>query len=392
MARKGRTDRGLIQREDAEGKVVWYVRLYHENKERRFGSFSTKTKAREFYEKAKLEQKEGRFFPERYHQNGVPLAKECIQKYLDTLDNSGKTKRTQQEERRYGKWWQTRLTGKRLSHITPADLDNVKRELVGKGYAPETIKHYLKFLRHVLNVAVRDGNLDKTPFTKFTMPKTPQGSTRFLTIDEEAELLKKLGDPYSQWARLAILTGLRKTELFSLRWANVDLDQGLATLPHTKSGKVQYAPLNEEAKELLRGFPSWVYSAWVFPSKTLGTHLDSYNFYGRIFQPAVKAAKLEGITWHTLRHTFASRLAMNGQSDSTIAALLRHSGTALVQRYAHLSPDHLKEAVEGVSRYGNGKENVRLTRVAPQPNSGEISIPTVTKTVTAGMEEEKEVA
>ena len=57
MARKGRTDRGLMQREDVQGKVVWYVRLYHENKERRFGSFPTKTKAREFYEKAKMEQK-----------------------------------------------------------------------------------------------------------------------------------------------------------------------------------------------------------------------------------------------------------------------------------------------------------------------------------------------
>ena len=66
MTRAGRKDRGLLQRVDATGKPMWYVRFWHEGRERRFGRFPTKTKAREFYEKAKLEQKEGRFFPERY--------------------------------------------------------------------------------------------------------------------------------------------------------------------------------------------------------------------------------------------------------------------------------------------------------------------------------------
>ena len=152
MARKGRTDRGLLQRKDAQDKLVWYVRLSHNGRERWFGSFPTKTKAREFYEKAKVEQKEGRFFPKRYHQNGCPLAKTWIQDYLDTLSTSGKTPKTQKEELRYGRWWMKQLAGKRLSHITAADLDQVKRHLIGKGYATETIKHYLKFLRHVLNL------------------------------------------------------------------------------------------------------------------------------------------------------------------------------------------------------------------------------------------------
>lgn len=352
MARKGRSDRGLLQRQNTEGKLAWYVRLHHTGKDRWFGSFSTKTKAREFYEKAKLEQKEGRFFPERYLQNGSPLAKDWIQDYMDSLEHSGKSEKTQYEEQRYGEWWKTRMDGKRLSHITPSDLDSVKRELIEKGYTGETIKHYLKFLRHVLNEAIRADKLEKTPFARFTMPKVSQGRTRFLTMEEEAALLQALGEPYAQWARLAILTGLRKTELFSLRWANVDLEQGFVTLTKTKSGGVQYCPLNQEAQDILRGFSSWKSSAWVFPSKRAKQHWDSYNFYGRVFLPAIEKAKLEDVTWHTLRHTFASRLAMNGQSDSTIAALLRHSGTGLVQRYAHLSPSHLRGAVEGVSGFG----------------------------------------
>jgi hypothetical protein len=70
MARAGRKDRGLLAKKDSTGKPVWYVRIYHEGRERRFGSFSTKTAARDFYEKAKQEQKTGRFFPERSRSLG----------------------------------------------------------------------------------------------------------------------------------------------------------------------------------------------------------------------------------------------------------------------------------------------------------------------------------
>jgi integrase len=255
---------------------------------------------------------------------------------------------------------------KTVAPQSPSDVEAIKRQLVEQGYAPESIKHDLKFLRHVLNVAVRDGKLEKSPFTQVTMPKVSQGKTRFLSMEEETRLVEALGKPYGTWARLAILTGLRKTELFSLRWANVDFEQGFLTLPQTKAGKVQYVPLNAEAKALLREFSSWECSAWVFPSQNPASHLGSYNFYGRVFLPAIKKAKLEDVTWHT----FASRLAMNGQSESTIAALLRHSGTNMVQRYAHLSPTHLREAVEGVASYGKVKTRGRKI-VSEEPSTEE---------------------
>jgi hypothetical protein len=81
MARAGRKDRGLLTRTDAIGTRVWYVRLYHEGKERRFGSFSAKTQARDFYEKVKQEQKQGRFFPERYRHGGKELASAVTASY-----------------------------------------------------------------------------------------------------------------------------------------------------------------------------------------------------------------------------------------------------------------------------------------------------------------------
>jgi len=168
----------------------------------------------------------------------------------------------------------------------------------------------------------------------------------------------------------------------------VDLEQGTLTLPHTKAGHVQHAFLNEEAKAILRGFDSWQKSKWVFPSENPATRLDQRNFTTRIFAPAVDDLDLDGVTWHTLRHTFASRLAMSGQGEGTIAALLRHSTTTLVRRYAHLSPTHLKSAVETVASFGKAV-SVRPKTAPSNEEQAPNSNGTVTKTVTSDSEEEK---
>ena len=362
MARKGRLDRGLRPKKDIHGKMVWYVRLHHHGKEQQFGSFPNKTKAREFYEKAKLEQKEGRFFPERYHHKGSLLVEACIDEHV-----SHSTVKDHQTEIYYGRWWKKRLKGKRLNSITPTDLEGAQRDLLAQGLAPQTVLHYLKFLRHMLNKMVRDGKLERNPFTSVVLPKVSKGRLRYLSLEEEQRLLEGIGPTYVPWVRLAIQTGLRLGEQIRMQWNDVDLEQGLVTLPQTKAGEVQYVPLNTEAQSILRTLQirymdqgGW--GLWVFPSENRATHLDQRNFYARVFVPAVKKAGLEGVTWHTLRHTFASRLAMSGQNEGTIAAPLRHSTTALVKRYAHLSPSHLKTAVEQVATFGDTTPNSTWNR------------------------------
>ncbi len=381
MARAGRKDRGLLARKDSTGKTVWHVRLYHEGKERRFGAFNNKTEARDFYEKAKQEQKQGRFFPERYRHGGREAAAAVIASYRLTLPTSGKTPSTIAVEKYYGKWWTDRLTGKALHAVPPALLDQAMADLSTAKKTPQTILHYMKFLRHVFRWAIGRGVIEKSPFASVKLPTVRAGKTRFLSIEEEAQLCKAVGQPYDRWIRLAILTGMRKSEQFGLRWADIDLERGLITLPHTKSGTVQYVHLTEEAKAILGCLIAGNTSVWVFPSENPDTHLDHHNFYYRVYQPAIVTAKLPGVTWHTLRHTFASRLAMNGQAPSTIAALLRHSGTDLVVRYAHLSPTHLQGALEGISGFGKVKKE-RAEIVTESRQEEQNSIPTVTGTGT----------
>jgi len=293
MARAGRKDRGLLTKNDSTGKLRCYVRLYADGKERRFGAFKNKTEAREFYEKAKHEQKQGRFFPERYQHGGKEAAAAVIARYLLTLPTSGKKPTTIAEEKYYGRWWTDRLTGKALDAVTPAILEQAMADLAAKHYTPQTIVHYLKFLRHVIRWAIGRGLIEKSPFTSVKLPTVRAGRTRFLSIEEEARLCKAIGQPYDAWIRLAILTGLRKSEQFGLRWADIDLERGLITLPDTKSGAVQYVHLMEEAKAILSRLIPGNTSVWVFPSENPETHLDPDNFYGRVYMTALKDAKLE---------------------------------------------------------------------------------------------------
>ena len=390
MARAGRKDRGLVSKADAAGRMVWSVRLWHEGKERRFGSFPTKTKAREFYEKAKLEQKDGRFFPERYQHGGYELLEVTIHRYL----TSASTKKTYRDDVYFATWWTTHLHGKRLNMIRPQLLEEARQRLL-QTVTPQRVNRYMAWLRHVLNLAVRDGRLSSNPVTKLTMYKEPRGKTRFLSPEEEAKLMKALGPRYASWARLALLTGLRQLEQFSLRWHYIDLEGGLITLPDTKAGEVQYVPLNEEAKTILRGWQiaqmeAGGCSPWVFPSDRGDTHVNPTNFYHRVWMPSVKRASIAWCTWHDLRHTFASRLAMSGKSDGTIASLLRHSTTTLVKRYAHRSPSYLKDAIEAVSSFGKAETQRQQGQDGQVPACSSIAEPTVTGTGTAEISDHQE--
>ncbi len=389
MARKGRVDRGLMQKTDVNGNLVWYVRLYHQGQERRFGSFPTKTKAREFYEQAKGEQKDGRFFPERYHLRGQALVQEAIDAYLDQTC----LKRSVRDQRYFAQWWGQRLRGMRLSGVTRPVLSGIRQELLESGRSPNRVNRYFAWLRACLNLAIMDGTLMTNPVKKLLFKETP-GRLRLLTPDEEAKLLQALGPVYGPWVRLAILTGLRQKEQFLLPWKDIDLERGLIVLPHTIAGEVQYAYLNEEATSLLRNLNSWQRSKWVFPSQNPASPVDPRHFYARVYLPAMKGTGIEWVTWHDLRHCFASRLAMSGATPNTIAALLRHSTTALVKRSAHLSPTYLKGAVEGVSAFGKalklGGNRAAMesgeTLVRPE-DPGSVSNGTVTKT---GMQERTE--
>ncbi len=234
------------------------------------------------------------------------------------------------------------------SCITPHLLEQIRGRLLVKKLSPQTVLHYMKFLRHILDKAIKNGYLEINPFTKIDLVKVPKGTHRFSFSNRKTILLDLIG------THLWPLGKAGHSDRTSVGWrdaAEMVLDKlwtGLYYTSTTKTWGVQYVHLNTESQTILRTIQiqqinQGICGHLVFLSKTRASHLDQRNFYSKIFVPAVKAVGLQDVTWHTLRHTFASRLAMAKISEGTLAELLRHSSTDLVKRYAHLSKDHLRE-------------------------------------------------
>jgi integrase len=167
------------------------------------------------------------------------------------------------------------------------------------------------------------------------------GSNRSPIARRRRGALREDRDTVYSLGRLALLTGVRQMEQFSLRWEHVDLGYGVLTLSNTKSGNVQYVRLNEEAKTLLQGFIPGNKSVWVFLSENPDTHVDQRNFNRCYVCPRSRKVDWEAYPGTACGIPYATRLAMSGATEGTIATLLRHRGTVLVRRYANLSPSHL---------------------------------------------------
>jgi Phage integrase family len=114
-----------------------------------------------------------------------------------------------------------------------------------------------------------------------------------------------------------------------------------------------HVPMNDEPRAILRALPSRLRSPWVFPSASGTTALNSQNFINRVFRPALRRARISDFSWHDLRHTFASRLAMAGVPIRTIQELMGHQSLTMTLRYAHLSSAHKLDAVNQLVRSGS---------------------------------------
>jgi integrase len=365
MARKGGKDRGILQRKGREG---WWVRLY-DNGRQRWYRCDTKSQAKALYGRLKADIREGTFFPQKFTPPKDITLRAWILRCLE-----GSTNRGIENERRYGRRWSLLLGKRLLTDVSREELRQIQAKMrnklkpLPKGapkvtqqkhlWSDATINRHFAFLRHVLMLAVKDGKLNQNPMSglKF-FPEVKR--TRFLTSDE-LERLKGLMDE-SDWklVAFAIETGLRRAEQFRLKWDQVDLENGVLTLPLPKGGKTRHVPLSDEATAILRSFTSFLRSAWVFQGLRDATQpMDSRAFLRRSFEPCLRKAGIVGACWHSLRHTAASRRVMAGVDLVSIKEILGHRDIQTTLRYAHLAPGHLRDAVNRGSLAGTVTKTV----------------------------------
>src|SRR5688572_8650069 len=248
MARKARLDRGLVQRKDAAGKVVWYVRLWHEGKERRFGGFKAKTEARRFYETAKEEQRQGKFFPQAYQRR----AHEPIQAILDDYMLTTVGKRAVKRERDYARWWGRWFQGQTTTSLQPQQIEKARLGLLKGQRKASTINRYTDWLRHVLNWACRQKRIQENPVLLIERYQEDEVLPFQYSLEQEGFLLQGILEEEVDLLRLAVLTGLRQNNQFLLRKEQVNLGIGVIGVPTTKNRKPRIVHLSEEAKDILR--------------------------------------------------------------------------------------------------------------------------------------------
>lgn len=256
-------------------------------------------------------------------------------------------------------WWQDRLT-------TPTAK-------TGACPTKATAARDLACLRSALSKAVEWGVLARNPLLGLRQRSVQSRKvTRYLSGDEEARLRGALqrrdgymiaarasgnrwralrdeplypdlpadgfGDHLTPVVLLAMNTGLRRGELLSLTWADIDLDARMLVVraENAKSGRQRHVPLNNEAHQVL--------TRWASQQGRVGRVFDVGDVK-TAWAGLLDAAGIADFRFHDLRHHFASKLVMAGVNLNTVRELLGHSDIKMTLRYAHLAPEHLSAAV-----------------------------------------------
>lgn len=233
-----------------------------------------------------------------------------------------------------------------LADVTTATVVEMRAKLM-IGRAPATVNKYLADLRHVYNIARMQFAIEvKNPVSDVEKLKEPRGRVRHLEPDEAVELLRACGahsPALKTIVTLALSTGARRGELLNLRWSDVDLVSARLTFQQTKNGERRTAPLVGSALEAMRIHSKVrrLDTDLVFPGET-GKPLE----IGKAFPNACKRAGIDNFTFHDLRHTAASWIAMNGGTLAEIAEVLGHKTLSMVKRYSHLTEGHTRGVLE----------------------------------------------
>lgn len=242
------------------------------------------------------------------------------------------------------RWLHPHLAGRSLREIDRRVLYALRDAKLAEGVRPATVNRHLAVVSAVLNHAHKRGWLDSVP--PIPKMKEPKGKERWLTLDEAETLLAALramprSGHVADMVEFGLFTGLREANICGLEWERVTDTH--CWIPETKSGKALRVPLASRAREVLdrwRGRDErWVF---VYRGKRL------YKV-GKTILPKVCAdLGWHDVSFHTMRHSWASWHAQAGTPLAMIQKLGGWSSYQMVQRYAHLAPDTADQFAENI--------------------------------------------
>ncbi|MCX5811100.1 MAG: site-specific integrase [Proteobacteria bacterium] len=296
----------------------------------------------------------------------APLFKDVAKKYLEWCKDN-KCRNGYDERIRYEKHLEPRFANKRLNEISPFDLEKMKSQLLKSELAPSTVKHVLILFRMIWNKAlIWDMWKGENPVKQVKLPKVQNERERFLSFQEAEILLQALKESsliVHDMALLSLHCGLRFGEITALRGVDIDLANGLINIADPKNKTSRKAYITKTVKTMLQAhIPENREDFIFFPrgEKKQITHISA-TFHRTVKELGFNNGitdRRQWISFHSLRHTHASWLALSGESLLVIREALGHKDFTMTKRYAHLGADTRKQAATRLEQaFNKGKES-----------------------------------
>lgn len=340
---------GLVKR----GKL-WCMRFMFQGRQvRRSTGTRDKRLAEAIWGKVQSQLIEGRWFETQ--EEKTRTFDELMERFL--VEHANK-----KADPRHYRTYATSLTaffgGRILIDITPKVIAEYKTRRYAAGLKPASINRELATLKKAFNLAVREWEWCRdNPVARVSMERENNRRDRWLTMEEEARLLKGCAPWLQDLVTFALHTGMRMGEILELSWRGVDFTRRTVTVLRSKNGERRTLPVNETVLTMLRqkNKVRSVKTDLVFCSQAFtpmeGGHLR------RSFRLALRKAEITDFHFHDLRHTFATRLVQAGIDIYKVQRLLGHKSPIMTQRYAHHYPESLRDGVDLLDRLtGQGTE------------------------------------
>ncbi|MBK7142036.1 MAG: site-specific integrase [bacterium] len=332
---------GLYKRGDA-----WYIDYYVNGKRKRERVGSNKKVAEQALAKRQVQVAEHRFLD--IQRSPRTSLEELIGAYLEYAKaNKLSWQRDVHSIQRLKESFGRKL----LSEITPLALETYKSSRL-KVVAPATVNRELACLKHMFTKAIQWQMATSNPVRMVRMLKEHNQRLRYLTNDEIQLLMNALPERVQPVVQCALYTGMRRGELLNLKWADVDLKQRLLFVRQSKNGEKREIPIAETLLKVLNALERTGEYVFSFGN---GNRMRSIR---EAFDRAVKRCGILNYHFHDNRHTFASYLVMAGVDLLTVKELMGHKSITMTLRYAHLSPDHKRKAIESLDYCAPGHRSI----------------------------------
>jgi integrase len=268
--------------------------------------------------------------------------KKLWKEYLKSKGDSLKGVKT--DKNRFEKHINVVFKNKTPAEIDPLSVERFRRKLQ-KNLSPQTVNNTLELLRRIVNFGVEKQLTTGLSF-RIKLKKVYNERTEDLTPAQLKRLLKVLKQFEDRQAAnfmlMALYTGMRRGELFKLKWDDIKFREGFIFIRDPKGGPDQRIPLNDMARRVLINHEK-TESEYVFPGKNGRQRVDIKRPINKIREKAKLPSDFRPL--HGLRHAYASMLASSGKVDMyTLQKLLTHKSPQMTQRYAHLRDEALQRA------------------------------------------------